>query len=166
MVVGFSSSSSSAAAAMVAVAAAISARARSSREEVSDDNEVELHTRGMLLLGSGDIRQRQWTQLHSACSFGLQGSQQRQQQDEETPPSPSILSQSVGSEVTTSRSTTIRMVMLAQAMSQAPGADASQGTDFFLSFATSTVFTASARGSDSVSIVLCLACTYLVRVHC
>jgi hypothetical protein len=65
-------------------------------------------------------RERQGTQLHSAHSFGSQGSQQQEKQEKEALPSPSILSQSVRSEDTTSGSTITRTVTLVQAMSEVP----------------------------------------------
>jgi hypothetical protein len=116
------SSSSSAAAATVAVAAAMSARARSARGQVASPEPRSSSLRVRSSTSLSPERGRQGTQLHSAHSFGSQGSssRQQQQQDEETPPSPSILSQSVQSEDTTSGSTTTRTITLAQAMSEAP----------------------------------------------
>jgi hypothetical protein len=65
-------------------------------------------------------RERHGTQLQSAHSFVSQVSRQQQQQEEEIQPSPSILSQSVQSEGTTSGSTTTRAITLAQEMPEAP----------------------------------------------
>jgi hypothetical protein len=113
------SSSSSAAAATAAVAAAMTARAGSARGQVVSPEPRSSGSRMRSSTSLSSERERQGIQLHSAHSFGSQGSQHQGQQ-EETPPSPSILSQSVRSEDTTSGSTTTRTVTLAQAMSQAP----------------------------------------------
>jgi hypothetical protein len=125
-------------------AAAMSARARSARGQA-----VSLEPRS----SRSSEGERQGTQLQSAHSFGSQGSRQQQRQEEETPPSPSILSQSVRSEDITSESTTTQTVTLAQAMSEVTystftGTDSSWSTNFFLAFTTSTIFTTSTRGLE------------------
>jgi hypothetical protein len=120
------SSSSSAAAATAAVAAAMSARARSARGPVASPEPRSSSSRARSSTSLSSEGERQGTQLQSAHLFGSQGPRQQEQQDEETSPSsPSILSQSVRSEDTTSGSTTTRTITLAQAMSEAP----SQATD-------------------------------------
>ena len=96
-------------------------------------------------------------QLHSAHSFGSQGSRQQQQQEEETPPLPSILSQSLRSEDTTSGSTTnaggdtgtsnTSNVGSTFTVTDA-GTHSSWSSDPFLAFATLTIFAASARGLE------------------
>jgi hypothetical protein len=65
--------------------------------------------------------------MQSAHSFGLQGSRQQKQQEEETSPSLSIPLQSVRSEGTMSGSTTTRTVALAQALPGTPS-EADAGT--------------------------------------
>jgi hypothetical protein len=83
-------------------AAAMSARARSARGQVASP---EPRSSGSPVRSSSSLSSEgecQGTQLHSAHSFGSQGSRQQQYQEEETPPLPSILSQSVQSEDTTS----------------------------------------------------------------
>src|SRR6266478_2038102 len=115
------SSSSSAAAAAAAVAAAMSARARSTRGQgaVQESRGSSERVRSSNSLSSE--RERQGTQLQSVHTSGSQDSRPRQKgREEETPPSPSILSQSVRSEDTTSVSTTTRTVTLGQATSEAP----------------------------------------------
>ncbi len=103
--------SSSAAAATAAVAAAMTARAGSARRQVV----VRVCAVRLLYHLRGSARGHNY----SARSFGSQGSQEQRQQ-EDTPLSPSILSQSVRSQDTTRGLTTMRTVMLAQAMSRAP----------------------------------------------
>jgi hypothetical protein len=82
--------------------AAMSACARSARGQVASP---EPRSSGSPVHSSSSLSSEgecQGTQLHSAHSFGSQGSRQQQYQEEETPPSPSILSQSVRSEDTMS----------------------------------------------------------------
>ncbi len=105
------------------VAAAMSARAWSARGQgvVQGSRGSSECIRSSNSLSSERERHGQGTRVQSVLSFGSQGSRPRQQQREgETPPSPSILSQSVRSEDTTSVSTTTRTVTLGQATSEAP----------------------------------------------
>jgi hypothetical protein len=114
--VSISSSSSSSPAA----ATAMTARARSAREQVASPEPRSSSSRARSSATLSFERERQGTQLRSAHSFGSEGSRQQLQHDEETPPLPSILSQPVQSEGTTSGSTTTRTITLGQAMSEAP----------------------------------------------
>ena len=104
-------SSSTSAAATAAVAAVMSVHARSVRGQVASPEPRSSSScmRSSTFLSSEEDRQ-EIQQLHLAHSFGSQGSQQQQQQEEVTLPSPSILSQSLRSEDTTSRSTTTQTV--------------------------------------------------------
>ena len=93
------SSSSSAVAVTAAVPASVSARG----QVESRKREAVVHMCAGRLLKSSSLsgRERQRTQLHSARSFGSQGSRQRQQQEEGIPPSLSVLSQFAQSEAQT-----------------------------------------------------------------
>jgi hypothetical protein len=111
------SSSSSMAAATVVVLRWLVARARSARGKVVPPAPRSSSSRARSSTSLSSEGERRETQLHSAHLFGSQGSRQRQQQDEERPLSPLILSQSVQSEDTTMMT---RTITLAQAMSEAP----------------------------------------------
>jgi hypothetical protein len=145
-------SSSSAAAATAAVVVAMTTRARSSRGQVASPEPRSSSSHMYSSTSLSSERKRQGTQLHSAHLFGSQGSQGQRHQ-EETPPSPLILSQFVRSEDTTSGSTTTRTVTLAQAMSQAPAWAQTPAGVPIPSSPASTVFTRSARGEHGADIV-------------
>jgi hypothetical protein len=99
----------------------MSVRARSARGPVASPEPRSSSSRVRSSTSLSSEGERQGTQLQSAHLFGSQGPRQQEQQDEETSPSsPLILSQSVRSEDTTSGSTTTRTITLAQAMSEAP----------------------------------------------